>query len=261
MPTKSKEEIQKSIDALVAKAVEKEATPAVEAPAAAPAEAAPAADLNKAMPASTPANGGKDEFKSGSPGSEAQNASAKKDVKKAEDDESEEDDDKEKDKKKAKMKKSIDELSEILDEDELELVKAWRADQEAEASAPAPTPAAPSAEEITKAVASALNPQIENLKKSIDQKDDLIKSLNDKIDKMSAQPAYSKRSVSSLETLEKGGGEQPTISKSQVLDTMLKMQVDGKGINSVHVAEMEATGNISDPRIKQLVMNEVQKGK
>ena len=91
------------------------------------------------------------------------------------------------------------------------------------------------------------------------EKEELIKSMNEKIEKMANQPAYDKRSVTTLEAIEKSDGAESVVSKAQVLETMLNLQVAGKGVNSKHIAEMEATGNVSDPRIKQLIKDEIEK--
>ena len=55
--------------------------------------------------------------------------------------------------------------------------------------------------------------------------------------------------------LEKGGNDESTLNKSQVLDTMLDLQKAGKGVTSHHVAEFEVTDNISNPKIANLVKN------
>jgi hypothetical protein len=224
-------------------------------------------------------NGGKDEIKSGSPKTEEMKLSEAAAKKKEEDDKAEkakkseedekkkkdemekasackedekEDKDEEKMEKKKSMKKSIEELSDILEEDELELVKAWRAEQEEETVV--------KSEDIAKAVSDITSAQVEELKKSMNAQNDLIKSLSEQIKKLSSQPAYDKRSIDTLETLAKSGTQDSvTISKSQVLDTMLDLQKSGKGVTSHHVAEFEATGNISNGQIKALVMSETQK--
>jgi hypothetical protein len=224
-------------------------------------------------------NGGKDEIKSGSPKTEEMKLSEAAAKKKEEDDKAEkakkseedekkkkdemekasackedekEDKDEEKMEKKKSMKKSIEELSDILEEDELELVKAWRAEQEEETVV--------KSEDIAKAVSDITSAQVEELKKSMNAQNDLIKSLSEQVKKLSSQPAYDKRSIDTLETLAKSGTQDSvTISKSQVLDTMLDLQKSGKGVTSHHVAEFEATGNISNGQIKALVMSETQK--
>lgn len=87
----------------------------------------------------------------------------------------------------------------------------------------------------------------------------MIKSLSVEVKKLSTQPAHGRQSVDSLETIEKSGSSEVTISKSQVLDTMLELQKAGKGINSRHIAEFEATKNLSNPQVKALVMEETKK--
>lgn len=266
----TKEEIQKTVENLVDEALEK--------------------GLNNEAQ-----NGGKDEIKSGSPKAEemklSEEASEKKEVKqvaqkeakeeveehedemhskkkkmkKSEDEEADlekADDKKMKDKdydKKAKkacdykMKKSLEELSEVLDEEELELIKAWRDDQSEEEETIVKS------EDIAKAISDVTNTQVEELKKSLTDQSALIKSLSEQVQKLSSQPAHDKRSIDSLEPLAKGGSQESTLTKSQVLDVMLDLQQSGKGITSHHVAEFETTGNISNSQIKNLVMSEAQK--
>jgi hypothetical protein len=187
-------------------------------------------DLNKGeMPKTLPENGGDDKIKSGTPFSE-----------------------KPSDGKKKKMKKSIEELSEHLSDDELELVQAWREENSEDAEDV-------NVESITKSVNAAVKDQVDTLMKAISDRDETIKTLSEKVEKMASGPAYDKRTVTNLEPLEKGGeSEEPTIKKAQVLDTMLELQKEGKGVRAVHVAEFESTGNISNPHIKSLVMNKLK---
>lgn len=152
--------------------------------------------------------------------------------------------------KKSKMKKSLVELAQILDEDELELVKAWREDTASEQV----VTSAQSQEEFSKSLTKVVTDVVEPLKKALEEKDSLIKSMSDKIEKMASQPAYDRRSITSLEALEKSDSASSNeISKSQVTDKMLELQIQGKGVTSHNIAEFEATGNISDPVIKSLV--------
>lgn len=248
----------------------------------------PTAAVAKAMPASSPANGGEDKIRSGSPMSEEEKAEEAKKAKEADeekkrkekeedeakkamaDKESKEKESKEKEEKeacKSKMKKSLAELAEHLDADELELVKTWREECEKEsvaksqeASAPAAqAPAAPTMEQITEVLKKAVAEGTADLKKAIDEKDTLIKGLNDKIEKMASQPAYDRRSISNLETLEKSGANASgELTKSQVLDKMLELQAAGKGVTSHHIAEFEATRNISDPTVRGIVFRELK---
>ncbi len=241
---KTQEEINAAIDALVNQVVaeptaevvtKSESTPEVVAPAA---EVAPAADLSKAAPAEAKADD-KEADKSDKDGKDSKDPKKKKD---------------EKDKP-AFMKKSVEELAEHLSDDELELIKAWReeteedSEDEVEASAPAID-----MEEIVKSIKASVSSDFEVLRKAMSDKDDLIKSLTEKVETISKQPAHAKRSLETLEVIEKGG-EEPTISKAQVLKTMLDMQMKGEGINSKHVAEFESTSNLSDPMIKSLVFS------
>jgi hypothetical protein len=274
----TEEEILKSIDAIIDETLRIEEQTAEEQVA----KSEESKDTDK------DANGGKDKIKSGSPMSVEQAEKAK--AKKSEEDDDDEEDEKqekcykkshlhkadkesmkeiadkeakeevkeheeEMHKKKKKMKKSLEELSEVLDSEELELIKAWREESE-QAEKEAST-------DVAKAVVQAVSAQIEDLKKAFDarlnEKDSLIKSLSDEIKKLSSQPAHSGQAVSTLETLEKGGSSETTLSKSQVLDTMLDLQKAGKGITSQHIAEFEVTKNLSNPVVRALVMEEAKK--
>lgn len=287
----TQEEILKSLDAIIDETIgTDEVAGEKTAPAAeAVAKSEESKDTNKQ------ANGGEDKIKSGSPMTEEQKAEEAKKAKEKKDKEEKEakekamkeeaeksaqaeadlkksadkdaddkkgkkesEDKDEDDKKSKKMKKSLEELAAAgLDSDELELIKAWReenAEEEDEVQGSA---------DIAKAVSQAVGAQIEDLKKSFEQKmsekDDMIKSLSAEVKKLSTQPAHGKQSVDSLETIEKSGASNTEISKAQVLDTMLELQKAGKGINSRHIAEFEATRNLSNPQVKALVMEETKK--
>lgn len=237
--------------------------------------------VEKAMPSSSPANGGEDKIRSGSPNCEEQSAMDKKKeeakkaeseddedekkkkekMKKAEDEKDEDEKDEKKDMKK-KMKKSIEELSAHLDEEELELVKAWREETSKEEVITKAEPVTEKKEEpkedFAKSLTKVLEEQLAPLKKAIEDKDAALKGLTEKVEKMASQPAYDRRSISNLETLEKSGAsETREISKAQVLEKMLELQLAGKGVTSHHIGEFEATKNISDPRVKELVFKEL----
>lgn len=267
----SKEQIQKSIEKVVDEILAKPTETKTEE-----------GKVEKAMPTSVSANGGEDKIRSGSPNCEEQAAMDKKkeEAKKAEDDKEDDEDEKKKkekmkkaeddkedkdedkdDKKdmKKKMKKSIEELSAHLDDEELELVKAWREETSKEEPI---VKAAPVVEEkkedLAKSLAKVLEEQIAPLKKAIEDKDAALKGLTEKVEKMASQPAYDRRSISNLETLEKSGATQAQeVSKSQVLEKMLELQLAGKGVTSHHIGEFEATKNISDPRVRELVFKEL----
>jgi hypothetical protein len=257
-----KKEVQETIEKLVDEALEENTQENVE----------------KSMPTSKEENGGDDKIKSGTPmtemkgdplaqeepkektGSKHSKAVKKSeetaDLAKAEDCEKEAKEEVKSHEKKMhskKIKKSIEELSELLDEEEVELLKAWREEQaETEEQEM-------KSEDIAKAVSDATNVQVEELKKSMQAQNDLIKSLSEQINKLSSQPAHDKRSIETLEPLAKSIESEPSLNKSQVLEVMLDLQMQGKGVTSHHVAEFEATGNISNSSIKQLVMSEAGK--
>lgn len=189
-----------------------------------------------------------------------------------EDKEDEEEDEEDEEKEKAKkayprpprMKKSIQELSEHLDSDELDLIKTWREEvakdeaiAKSQSAEPLPT-AQPSMAKIEEVLKKAVAEGTADLRKAIDEKETLIKGLNDKIEKMASQPAYDRRSISNLETLEKSGSATAELSKGQVLDKMLELQAAGKGVTSHHIAEFEATRNISDPTVRGIVFRELK---
>ncbi len=248
---------------------------------------APAVEqTNKAMPASSAANGGEDKIRSGSPLSEEQKAEEAKKAKDAEDskrkedeakkaaadsDDDDEEDEKDSDKsKKNKMKKSLEELKDVLDDEELELVKTWREECEKEAEVAKSQAAAPAREVVAQVqvnplagieevLRKAVSEGTADLRKALDEKDTLIKGLSEKIEKMASQPAYDRRSISNLETLEKSGASASgELTKSQVLDKMLELQAAGKGVTSHHIAEFEATKNISDPTVRGIVFRELK---
>lgn len=275
----TQEEILKSLDAIIDETIGTDEVAGEAAPAAETVtKSEESKDTNKQ------ANGGDDKIKSGSPMTEEQKAEEAKKAKEKKDKEEKEakekamkeqaeksaqeeadlkkgakesEDEDADDKKAKKMKKSLEELAAAgVDAEELELIKAWREEnaeeEEVQGSA-----------DIAKSVAQAVGAQIEELKKSFDEKlsakDDMIKSLSAEVKKLSTQPAHGKQSVDSLETIEKSGASNTEISKAQVLDTMLELQKSGKGINSRHIAEFEATRNLSNPQVKALVMEETKK--
>ena len=260
----TEEEILKSIDAIIDETLGTEEQPVEEKEVVAKSEESKNEDKD--------ANGGKDKIKSGSPMSAEQSEKAKKseedeeeseekeldkeDMKKLADKEAKEEvKEHEKDMHKKKMKKSLEELSQVLDSEELELIKAWREESE-QSEKEAST-------DVAKSVVQAVSAQIEDLKKAFDarlsEKDSLIKALSEEIKKLSSQPAHSGQAVSTLETLEKGGSSETTLSKSQVLDTMLDLQKAGKGVTSRHIAEFEVTNNLSNPVVRALVIEEAKK--
>lgn len=181
-------------------------------------------------------NGGKDKMKSGSPFTE----------------------------KKSDMKKSQEILGN-LSEDEIDLVLAWRAEESSEVESE-------NSEEIVEKslkegnestlleeIKKSFKEETQSLRKSIEEKDDLIKSLSDKVEKLSNQPAYDSKGIDTLEAIEKSEVSTPKIGKKQVLDQMLNMIQEGNSdVNSHHVAEFEATGNISNPKIKNLILEKLK---
>jgi len=200
----------------------------------------------------------------------------KKALKKAEDCDDEDDKDDKKESKKDDKKESKDkkkkpaffkkseseEAEEIfeLDEDEVELIKAWRAQSEVESTEEGVTKSEEPKEEIKQedTLGKAQKEENDQLKKSLSEQADLIKGLTEKFEKLASQPAYEKRSISSLEPIEKSESATQDVSKQQVLEKMLELQIAGKGVRSTHIAEFESTNNISDLQIRNLVMNSVK---
>ncbi len=215
-----------------------------------------------------------DNYKNGSPLTEKQEMMSDKAKKAKEDKESEDEvekahmgekengshyNDKDKDKKNKKDKKDMEKnayksLGELSDE-EVELVKCWREEKAREEEEITKSQESTNAADLTKVISSAVTTAIEPLKKAMEQKDELIKGLQTDIKKLSSQPAYDKRSITDLDTIEKGGDQPLEISKAQIKDRMLELQFAGKGVTSIHVAEFEGTGNISDKSIKNLIMD------
>ncbi|OQW47348.1 MAG: hypothetical protein A4S09_04970 [Proteobacteria bacterium SG_bin7] len=278
----TEEEILKSLDAIIDETIGSEETAQEQ-------KEEQVAKSEESKNEKKDANGGDDKIKSGSPMSEKQEAAAKAKAKKSEDEDEDDKDEKaekseskqadlvkaeDKEEKKEmkqvakeevkahegkmhkKMKKSIEELSSVLDEEELELIKAWREENDEEESEETPA-------DIAKSVAQAVGAQINDLKKAFDEKlsekDVMIKSLSDEVKKLSSQPAHGRQSIDSLEALEKGGSSETNLTKAQVLDTMLDLQKAGKGITSHHIAEFEATRNLSNPVVRNLVMEATKK--
>ena len=140
-----------------------------------------------------------------------------------------------------------------LSAEEVELVKAWRAQKEENEEEISKSQKEDS--EKVETLQKALKEENDTLKKALTEQGDMIKSLNDKIEKLASQPAYDKRSLDRLEPVEKSANANVDLTKSQIVERMLEMQMAGKGVTSRHIAEFEATGNVSDKAVKQMVMN------
>lgn len=140
-----------------------------------------------------------------------------------------------------------------LSAEETELVKAWRAQKE-EAVEEKISKSQENDEKVEEIKKAAIE-QTESLQKALTEQSEIIKSLTDKVEKMASQPAYDKRSLDRLEPIEKGGNEPTKLSKSQISNRMLELQMAGKDVTSKDIAEFEATNNVSNPAIKKLVMD------
>lgn len=258
----SDEELKKSVEEILEAALKSEETEE---------ETSSEDTVEKAMPMTSVANG-----KVQTPNSESLSTKAaekkQSEMKKAEEDDKEDEDSKEdkmedkKEKLKKKMKKSLDELAELLTEDELELVKAWREENE-EVSQIIEESISKSEETISKSsgledISSIIESKFESLTKAMSEKDDIIKSLKETVDRIASQPAYDRKSISGLEPVEKsiqGQSSAPEISKDQIADRLLELQLAGENVGSRDVAEFEATNNISNARVKSLVMESFKK--
>lgn len=210
-------------------------------------------------------NGGDDSIKSGTPKTETQELMSKKKEMKKSEDETEMTDEEKAKKEEEKVEKSeeVVEKSEetpkeevfkglvAQDDEENELLKAWRENKDA---APEEIELSKSVKEEVKedeSLAKALSAQKEEndeLRKSISESNELIKSLTEKVEKMASQPAYDKKSVDSLEPIEKSE-EAPAAtkpSKGQVLNALLDLQQEGIA-KSHDVIKYQSTSQLSKP--------------
>lgn len=243
--TISKEELKKSVEQIVAELLaKKEETPAEETveksleAVEAKIEEVPAVEAQPVVEAE-----------------EIEKAKKEKKEDDEDEDEADEKKDKKNDKKPAFMKKSdgTEETIEISEE-EMELVKAWRENKE-EITIEKAQPAEDS--ELKKAF-DAQKAENESLKKSLSETNDLIKSLNEKVEKMATQPAYEKRSVSTIESIEKPQDiSTETVSKSMVLDALFELQKAGKA-TSLDITKYEATKQLNkslQEAVKEIITN------
>ena len=134
------------------------------------------------------------------------------------------------------------------DEEENELLKSWRESKNQE---PEEIELSKSVKEESKedeSLKKALSAQKEEndaLRKSLSEQSDMIKSLTEKVEKMASQPAYDKKSVDSLEPIEKTEEKDVTqISKGQVLNALLELQQEGLA-KSHDVIKYQSTNQLS----------------
>lgn len=156
------------------------------------------------------------------------------------------------------IRKSMEELASILTEDELTVISAWREEME---STEIETKveetivkSEPAQEDLIKSFRDQINGEMNELRKSLSDKDDLIKSLNKQVEELAAQPAHSGRAVENLAVIEKSQSEV-TLTKSQVVNKMVELQKSGANITSYDVVQFETKGTFSNPHVRQLVMN------
>lgn len=144
-----------------------------------------------------------------------------------------------------------------LSAEEVALVKAWRASEDA--NEPITKAQEPKQDEELKKALEAEKTEKEALKKSIEDQSTLIKSLTEKVEKMANQPAYDKKAVTSLEPIEKSQPETEKASKKQVLNALLELQQEGEA-TSHDVSKYEATNQLSKS-LQEKVKTKIVKGK
>lgn len=152
-----------------------------------------------------------------------------------------------------------------LSKEEVELIQAWRAELA--------NPESVIVEEVTKSVKQDNNEEmikslkesfsneISNLTKSLQAKEDMLKSMSEQLKVLSNQPAYDTKSITSLDIIKKSedNDSEKVIGKKDITNIMLKMQLEGKLPNAgQYISEFEATGNISNERIQKLVFDTIK---
>lgn len=194
--------------------------------------------------------------------SEDDDADDKKGKKEKEDKDADDKKDKMKDMKKSETETLAVEANEIgkLSDEEVELVKAWRASKDEPAEEIGKSQeAAPKQDEELKKALDAQKTENETLKKSIEAQSDLIKGLTEKVEKMASQPAYDKKAVTKLEPIEKSEPEVQKTSKRQVLNALLEMQQAGEA-TSHDISKYESTNQLSKS-LQEKVKTQILKGK
>lgn len=165
-------------------------------------------------------------------------------------------------KKEDKIVKSLEDLQKegLITETELSLIQAFRAGELEEVKEEEVTKSmkpTETQEDIKKSINEAINAQLQPLQKSIQEKDALIKSMQEKIEKIEKTPAYDKKSIDGLDVIEKGNKEEKkeeNFSKAQILDVMFDLQ-KSKVVRPNHIAEFESTGDVSNKAVKQEIYN------
>ena len=135
-----------------------------------------------------------------------------------------------------------------LSEDEVELIKAWRASSETdeqpqEIVKSQEATETPQDTELKKALETQTK-ENEALRKSLEDQSNLIKSLTEKVEKMASQPAYEPKAVTKLEPIEKSEPQSPQASKRQVIDALLTLQQAGEA-TSHDISKYEVTNQLS----------------
>lgn len=148
-----------------------------------------------------------------------------------------------------------------LSDEEVELVKAWRASKDEPAEEISKAVEAPKQDDELKKALDSQKAENETLKKSIEAQAELIKGLTEKVEKMESQPAYDKKAVTKLEPIEKSQPETEKASKRQVIDALLTLQQEGdKDVNSHVISKYEATNQLSKS-LQEKVKTQILKGK
>lgn len=133
-----------------------------------------------------------------------------------------------------------------LSEDEIELVKAWRATSNDEGQPEEITKSveAPAQDQELKKALETQTQENQALKKSLEEQSSLIKSLTEKVEKMASQPAYEPKAVTTLEPIEKSEPQTQQASKRQVIDALLTLQQAGEA-TSHDISKYEVTNQLS----------------
>lgn len=106
-------------------------------------------------------------------------------------------------------------------------------------------------------LAKAKDAQIEDLKKSLQETQALVKAI--------ANKPMPQKSIDSIQVLEKSGDKQPeTFSKSEMLDVAFDIAMKksyGDDFTELHVTELENSGYIVNPDARKILESELKKRK
>lgn len=150
------------------------------------------------------------------------------------------------------MKKSV-------SEEEWAEFQAWKEAQAEEEQEVVKSEAdeTPNFEELIKSQVESLmkskNEEIEELKKSLNETTELVKAM--------ADTPMPQKSIDNIEYFEKGGKQEKTFSRQEMLDTAFDMALrkSHPDFDDLHVTELENTGTISDPNARRALENELKR--